>query len=54
MRRERELGAPLRLSIVSPRCRAASPKPPPSVTPATPTDGHDPPGTVTPDLAKRA
>src|ERR1700722_694596 len=39
----------LRLSIVSPRCRAASPNPPPSVTPAIPTDGHEPPGTVTPD-----
>src|ERR1019366_4943132 len=42
-----------RLSIVNPRCREARPNPPPSVTPAIPTDGHEPPGTVTPDCARR-
>ncbi len=39
------------LSVMRPQRRPASPWPPPSARPATPTEGHEPPGTVRPRLA---
>ena len=42
------ISAPTRLSQVSPKARPASPIPPPSVLPPTPTDEHDPAGIVAP------
>ena len=39
------------LSVISPQRRPASPWPPPSARPATPTEGQEPPGTVRPRRA---
>jgi hypothetical protein len=42
------------LSQVRPNFRAAKPMPPPSVSPAIPTVGHVPAGTVTPCCQRRS
>ena len=39
---------------VRPNARLSKPKPPPSVTPLIPTEGHDPPGSVAPAPASAA
>src|SRR5919204_2927601 len=46
--------AATRLSDVSPNLRAAKPIPPPSASPATPTVGHVPAGTVSPCPQRRS
>lgn len=40
--------APMRLSIMRPHLRELKPMPPPKVSPAMPTDGHEPVGNATP------
>ncbi len=40
------------LSHVSPKLRPNTPTPPPNVSPAMPTVGHDPPGSTTPDCPR--
>jgi hypothetical protein len=50
----RTTSAPRSWSLVRPQARDSTPRPPPSARPATPTEGHDPPGMPTPDLATSA